>query len=256
MDFFTKSTFHYSLFSGKSDVDVTTIRFNLNSPTYNHGRMIDTLITQIMNLYPLNSSCLGRIDYDLLLVSNSDPPSFYIFTANSNQRILSTSNEATFILNQDQLFTFVSRATPINIPELEIDFQTSNMSISSVLSIVYTFYQTWKYVLGKNGSTQKRRRKNPAPKKNPKKSPQNSAATPSPDPTPIKKRKIENKKTESPTPETSTPPPTPHVLDSILPSKPTAVVKPKEKKTDTTLAFISNIVESVLKKQIEKLSKK
>ena len=47
--------------------------------------------------------------------------------------------------------------------------------------------------------------------------------------------------------------PPPHILDVIIPSK---SVKPTKRKRDLTLEFISNIVESVLKKQIEKLSEK
>jgi hypothetical protein len=66
-------------------------------------------------------------------------PSYYIFTANSNQRVSSSTKETRFLLTRDQLYLFARRALQINIPELEIDFKDSNLVISSVIAIVFTF---------------------------------------------------------------------------------------------------------------------
>jgi len=93
------------------------------------------------NKFKENTDIIGIIDYDLLLVNNIDPnaPSYYIFTANSNQRVSTNTKETRFLLTRDQLYLFARRALQINIPELEVDFKDSNLVISSVIAIVFTF---------------------------------------------------------------------------------------------------------------------
>jgi hypothetical protein len=103
--------------------------------------MLDMLMKYVMNKFKENTDIIGIIDYDLLLVNNIDPnaPSYYIFTANSNQRVSTNTKETRFLLTRDQLYLFARRALQINIPELEVDFKDSNLVISSVIAIVFTF---------------------------------------------------------------------------------------------------------------------
>jgi hypothetical protein len=120
---------------------VSTLRFNLNNQDYSESRMLDMLMKYVMNKFKENTDIIGIIDYDLLLVNNIDPnaPSYYIFTANSNQRVSTNTKETRFLLTRDQLYLFARRALQINIPELEVDFKDSNLVISSVIAIVFTF---------------------------------------------------------------------------------------------------------------------
>ena len=137
----TVTNVHYEIYRDLSNVNVSTLRFNLNSNEFNEDRMINMLMDYVMNEFQENHDIIGIIDYDLLLVNNMDPnaPSYYIFTANSNQRVSSSTKETRFLLTRDQLYLFARRALQINIPELEIDFKDSNLVISSVIAIVFTF---------------------------------------------------------------------------------------------------------------------
>ena len=137
----TVTEYTYAMYRDMNDVNVSTLRFNLNSPGYSETRMIDMLMNYVMNKFKENTDIIGITDYDLLLVSNVDPaaPTYYIFTANSNQRVSNNTKETRFLLTRDQLFLFARRAAQINIPELEIDFKDSNLVISSVIAIVFTF---------------------------------------------------------------------------------------------------------------------
>jgi hypothetical protein len=137
----TVTNVHYEIYRDMSNVNVSTLRFNLNSNEFNEDRMINMLMDYVMNEFQENHDIIGIIDYDLLLVNNMDPnaPSYYIFTANSNQRVSSSTKETRFLLTRDQLYLFARRALQINIPELEIDFKDSNLVISSVIAIVFTF---------------------------------------------------------------------------------------------------------------------
>jgi hypothetical protein len=137
----TVTNVHYEIYRDMSNVNVSTLRFNLNNQDYSESRMLDMLMKYVMNKFKENTDIIGIIDYDLLLVNNIDPnaPSYYIFTANSNQRVSTNTKETRFLLTRDQLYLFARRALQINIPELEVDFKDSNLVISSVIAIVFTF---------------------------------------------------------------------------------------------------------------------
>jgi len=152
----TETILHYEAFRDMRNVDVVTLRFNLNSVKYSEEYMIDTLLKYVMKKYKKGGDIIGMIDYDLmkkykkggdiigmidydlLLVSSVNPESFYIHTANSNQRS-SKTQETRFSLSRDNLYIFARRALQINIPDLEINFQESKMVISSVIALVFTF---------------------------------------------------------------------------------------------------------------------
>ena len=137
----TVTNVHYEIYRDMSNVNVSTLRFNLNNQDYSESRMLDMLMKYVMNKFKENTDIIGIIDYDLLLVNNIDlnAPSYYIFTANSNQRVSTNTKETRFLLTRDQLYLFARRALQINIPELEVDFKDSNLVISSVIAIVFTF---------------------------------------------------------------------------------------------------------------------
>jgi len=135
----TETIVHYEAFRDMRNVDVVTLRFNLNSVKYSEEYMIDTLLKYVMKKYKKGGDIIGMIDYDLLLVSSVNPESFYIHTANSNQRSSNETQETRFSLSRDNLFFFARRALQINIPDLEINFQESKMVISSVIALVFTF---------------------------------------------------------------------------------------------------------------------
>jgi hypothetical protein len=130
-DLMTVTNVHYEIYRDMSNVNVSTLRFNLNNSDYSENRMLDMIMKYVMNKFKENTDIIGIIDYNA--------PRYYIFTANSNQRVSTNTKETRFLLTRDQLYLFARRALQINIPELEIDFKDSNLVISSVIAIVFTF---------------------------------------------------------------------------------------------------------------------
>ena len=136
----TESSLNYALYNNRNHVNVYTLRFNLQSPNYTHDTMIDQMIQKVMAHFPKSKEILGNIQYDMLLVSRDDDPSYYLWRANSNQRSSSRSTEETWLQReQHQLYLFGQKAVEVDMAELNIDFQSSGVVISQLLTIVFTF---------------------------------------------------------------------------------------------------------------------
>jgi hypothetical protein len=102
--------------------------------------MIDEMIHQVMTKFPKAKSLVGSIDYDMLLVNNKEePPSYYLWRSNSNQRSSSPKEETIFKKDYHQLYFFGKKATEVNLSELNVQFEYSNVVIADILTIVFTF---------------------------------------------------------------------------------------------------------------------
>ena len=139
----TESSVNYILYNNRSQVKVYTLRFNLRSPDYSDESMLDDMMSKVMNHFPQDESIIGNIQYDMLLMSNSkeDEPSYYLWRANSNQRSTTTSPTEETLLKKDydQLYLFGQKDTEADIAELQMPFQSSNVVIADLLTIVFTF---------------------------------------------------------------------------------------------------------------------
>jgi hypothetical protein len=137
----TESNAHYEMYHDHVNIDVYTLRFNLNSLNFSEENMIDTMMSKVMNRFPNAESVVGMIGYDLLL-AGKDPreKSFYIFRANSNQRLSARTEETVLSLDQHELYLFARKATRVHLNDLSIDFQSSDVTIAAVLSIVFSFF--------------------------------------------------------------------------------------------------------------------
>ena len=137
---YTESNLKYTLYNNRSNVNVYTLRLNLKSPNYNHENMIDEMIHQVMTKFPEAKLLVGSIDYDMLLVNNKEePPSYYLWRSNSNQRSSSLKEETIFKKDYHQLYFFGKKATEVNLSELNVQFESSNVVIEDILTIVFTF---------------------------------------------------------------------------------------------------------------------
>jgi hypothetical protein len=137
---YTESTLNYTLYNNRNDVKVYTLRLNLRSPNYTHEDMIDEMMNKVMNNFPEAESLIGCIEYDMLLVNNKeDPPSYYLWRANSNQRSGSSREETLLKKDYHQLYIFGRKATEANMSDLNIQFESSSVVIAELLTIVFTF---------------------------------------------------------------------------------------------------------------------
>jgi hypothetical protein len=57
----TESTKRYVLYRNHFNVDVYTLRFNINSPNFSMETMLDTLIRKVMDHFPNARTVVGSI---------------------------------------------------------------------------------------------------------------------------------------------------------------------------------------------------
>jgi hypothetical protein len=93
-----------------------------------------------MSRFPNGQRLLGSISYDLLLVDpKSNPKSYYIWKANSNQTVLNTNGEILISLSHDNVFRFIQNSFRVDIPSLSINFRNSNVVVERLLTVVFSF---------------------------------------------------------------------------------------------------------------------
>lgn len=135
----TESSVKYAAYRGRLNAIVYTMRFNL-TPAFNEAHMTNTVLTHVMSRFPNGARLLGSIHYDLLLVDpRSDPKSYYIWRANSNQTVFDTNSEILLSLSYDNMFRFIQNSAHADIPSLNINFRSSSVVVERVLAIVFSF---------------------------------------------------------------------------------------------------------------------
>lgn len=133
----TENMTNYSLYRGRQNVRVLTIRFNLIA-TFDETRMIQTLMTMLTNYFPVESRLLSSVNYDLLLCEPQSK-SYYIWRANTNQALFNVSQETPLKLNYANVFRFSQNSSNVHVPDLSLSFRQSNVVIEKILAIVFTF---------------------------------------------------------------------------------------------------------------------
>jgi hypothetical protein len=103
--------------------------------------MIDDMMNKVMNQFPGAESVMGSIEYDMLLMNNNkeDAPSYYLWRANSNQQRASSVKETLLKKEYHQLYLFGLKTTEVDMSELNLEFQNSNVVIADLLTVVFTF---------------------------------------------------------------------------------------------------------------------
>jgi hypothetical protein len=143
----TESNVNYTLYNNRNQVKVYTLRFNLRTPDFSEENMLDEMMSKVMNNFPKEESLVGSIRYDMLLASSkAEPPSYYLWRANSNQRMNSSGSgggggieEILLRKEYHELYLFGQRATKTNMSELQLQFPSSDVVIAEILTIVFTF---------------------------------------------------------------------------------------------------------------------
>ncbi len=133
----TENMTDYMSYRGRQNVRVLTIRFNM-IPTFDENTMIQTILNMLTNHFPIDARLLASINYDMLLC-DPQQESFYIWRANTNQAHYNVSQEIPLILNYANVFRFCQNSSHVHVPDLALNFRTSNVVIDRMLAIVFTF---------------------------------------------------------------------------------------------------------------------
>jgi hypothetical protein len=136
---FTSSIKKYTLYQGKINTTVHTLRFNCIDG-FNELYVRETVLNYLMDKFSLNSLLLGSISYDFLLVDpKQNPKSYYIWRSNSNAVYFSAHEELYFTLSHINVVNFISSIFHTDPATLNIYFENSSISIERTLAVVLTF---------------------------------------------------------------------------------------------------------------------
>jgi hypothetical protein len=136
---FTSRIKKYTLYQGKLNATVHTLRFNCVDG-FNELFVRETVLNYLMNHFVHNSLLLGSISYDFLLVDpKENPKSFYIWRSNSNAVHFSAHEEVQFTLNHVNVVNFIQSIFQTDPASLSIYFENSSISIERTLAVVLTF---------------------------------------------------------------------------------------------------------------------
>ena len=116
-----------------------TLRFNF-LPSFDEDFMLQNVTTKLMSSYPMQTRLLGSFQFDLLLCNHeANPPTFYIWRSNSNQRNFDEAHEILFSLNYANTHRFVQTVVQNNFNDLNTNFINSKVTIERPLSVVLSF---------------------------------------------------------------------------------------------------------------------
>ena len=135
----TESWIHYELYRGQYNTSILTLRFNITD-SFSEELILDTLLEKIIMYFPLNSRILASVNYDLVLRDpDSNPTSFYIWKANSNQHRFDQNTEIVLVNNPANLARY-ARGIPFeNVSDLNINFRNSQVIVDRLLTVVCSF---------------------------------------------------------------------------------------------------------------------
>lgn len=136
---FTENCIEYSMYRGRKDVIVWTVRFNFVE-TVDVFFIVGQLSLLLEDIFKPGCHILGSVQYDLLL-RDPQAESYYIWRANSNQNTFDAAVETVFTLNQNNIYRLVQQAVPVNVSDLSVNFNHSNVIIDRPLSVVFSFIQ-------------------------------------------------------------------------------------------------------------------
>jgi hypothetical protein len=138
---FTSNKVHYSLYQGKTNATVHTLRFNCNNDC-DQPSVRASVYKYLTEHFKENTVLLASISYDFLLVDpKQNPKSYYIWRSNSNAVHFTAHKELYFPLSYLNVAKFVKSTFDMNASSYDINFKNSNVVIDQVLAIVLTFYK-------------------------------------------------------------------------------------------------------------------
>jgi hypothetical protein len=133
---FTSSKIHYALYQGKTNATVHTLRFNCNE-TFDPLTVRSKIYQYLTDEFQANSVLLGSISYDFLLVnSEQNPKSYYIWRSNSNAVHFTAHEESYFTLSYMNVANFVRSIFSMDASSFDVNFENSKVVIDRILAVV------------------------------------------------------------------------------------------------------------------------
>jgi hypothetical protein len=141
---FSTSFLNYTFYRGRYNANVLTVRFNVENALFNESFLQSILHAQIEDVYAMNTNLRVSVFYDLVLENNRlnehEERSYYIWRANSNRRSFDDESDEKFMLfNAPNLIQWVRQALQVHLPDLNVNFEHSNVTINRLLAVVFTF---------------------------------------------------------------------------------------------------------------------
>jgi hypothetical protein len=141
---YSTSFVNYTFYRGRYNANVLTVRFNVQNDMFNETFIQGILLTQTEDHYGLDTNLRVSVFYDLVLENNpvneNEERSFYIWRANSNRRAFNDESDEIFMsFNVPNLIQWVRQALQVHLPDLNVNFEHSNVTINRLLAVVFTF---------------------------------------------------------------------------------------------------------------------
>lgn len=138
---YTETITNYSLYRGRTNTSVLTLRFNLNElDEFELPTVHNVLQQRLVAHFPSGTQVLTSIDYDLLLKDAvSSAPGYYIWKANSNRHQFDQTRESVLSLTAPQIYQFAQNLYVRDLDALSIHFASSNVVVTRVLAVVCSF---------------------------------------------------------------------------------------------------------------------
>jgi len=130
---------NYTYYRGRARVSVLTLRFNL-IPSFDKRAMIRHLIDVLEKHFALQTRLLASVRYDFVLRSSQhNPPTFYVWRANTNQAEFDENDEVLMNFTHANIIRFCQNAADVHMPDLNIYFSDSNVVIDRCIAVVFSF---------------------------------------------------------------------------------------------------------------------
>lgn len=135
----TSTTLKFQHFQGRHHAEVYTIRFN-QIPSFSENFMINCLLNNLSERYEIGDILTVSILHDVLIEnSKDDPPTYYIWTANTNQHTFNQNNAIMMSFTHANVYRYCQAVERQYTPEFNLMFTQSGCSIFRMLALVYTF---------------------------------------------------------------------------------------------------------------------
>jgi hypothetical protein len=130
----------YLNFQGTRAATVLTLRFSVISPGFNLRYMTRNVMNVLDEHFSLQTLLHCCVDYDFVLSKlNSVPVSYYLWKANTNRAHYNLENEITMTFTYANINRVCQEATQIHLPDLEINFISSDCVIDRLTAIIISF---------------------------------------------------------------------------------------------------------------------
>jgi hypothetical protein len=136
----TMTSRNYLHYQGVRRATVLTLHFSVISASFSQLFMIRNVMEVLDDHFSSNVTLHCCADYDFVLCKlNSVPKSYYPWKANSNRAQYNIVNEVAMDFTYANVNRFCQEAAQVHLPDLEINFLSSDCVIDRLTAIIISF---------------------------------------------------------------------------------------------------------------------